>query len=281
MGDEVNSRKNSGLGTLYMFAPQLCLFYALSAGTSAAQSAGAEVLVDWSGPYAAISLGGVRSDGSVDAGDVEGFLLPLDRDMGVLPGSVDDFESSLAGGLAIGTNLQRGAFVGGVEAGFYFMDNNNTIKVSNDGPFPPPDSPLIVTTNTTYKTDIDNLISLTSRGGFTWGRNLFYVSAGVAAANVNNEFGFSVPGLPAPLPDPYVAPKAREDRMRWGYTLGVGYQRQVSERISLRFEVMHFDLEDVTLTGSDANTPGFTEEMIEYHFDNRGTLAMLGIAFRF
>lgn len=269
------------MGVLYVLLPQLCIFSALSVGSAAAQSANTDALVDWSGPYAAISLGNVRSDGAADAGDVEGFLLPSDREMGVLPGSVDDFESSLAGGVSIGTNLQRGAFVGGVEAGFYFLNNDNTIKVSNDGPFPPPDSPLSVTTTTTYKTDIDNLLSLTGRGGFAWGRNLFYVSAGIAAASVNNEFGFSVPGLPAPLPDPYVAPKASEDQMRWGYTLGVGYQRQVSERISFRFEVLHFDLEDVTLKGSDANTPGFTEEMIEYHFDNRGTLAMLGIAFRF
>lgn len=236
---------------------------------------------DWSGPYGTVSLGGFRSDGAADLDDVEGFLLPGDVALGVLPRGVDEDRTSTILGLAFGMNFQTGAYVNSIEAGIGFLDYDGRIDVSEAGPFPPPASPLTVTTQTSYRTEIDTLGSLRWRGGYAAGRNLFYVSAGIAAGDVRNEFRLGVPDLPAPLPRPYAAPAATKDGIRWGYTLGVGFERAIAERWSLRAEVMHYDLEDIDVRGRDPTTPGFTAESIEYTFKNRGTTAVVGLSFAF
>lgn len=249
----------------------------LSATSVAATAQELSPAVDWSGPYATFSLGGVHSDSEADVGDSEGVLLPGDVETGVLPRSVNGDETSGAVGFAVGTSYQRGPWVNSVEAGFNFLNHDDTLRASNDGPFPLPGGGAVtVTTNTSYHTEIDNLATLRWRGGFASGKNLFFASAGAAGGDVRNEFGFAVPNMPG---GPYEAPMATEDGFLWGYVLGIGYERSVSDRISVRAEIVHFDLEDVTVTGSDPAV--FPGESVEYEFENRGTMAMVGISFSF
>jgi outer membrane immunogenic protein len=235
----------------------------------------------WTGPYGTVSLGGFRSDGGAELSGVEGFLLPGDVELGVLPSEVDATEASPILGLAFGMNFQTQSFVNSVEAGIGFLDHVERADFAEVGPFPPPASPLMVTTETSYRTEIDALGSLRWRGGYAAGRNLFYVSAGIAAGNVRNEFSFGVPDLPPPLPQPYAAPVASADGIRWGYTLGVGFERAIDEHWSIRAEIVHYDLADVELRGQDLSTPGFEQEAAEYTFENRGTKAVLGVSFAF
>ncbi len=249
---------------------------------ASAQAFAAAPTADWSGPYATVTFGAVRSDGAADLEDVEGLLLPPDVELGVLPRSIDGDETSGVLGFAVGANVQSGRFVNGVEAGINFLNSDAEVSVSNDGPFPPV-GPAFATveTQTSYRTDIDSLAAVRWRGGVASGRNLYYVSAGVAAGHVRNEYGFGVPDLPPPFPSPYSAPTASEDGLRWGYVLGIGFERRVAENTSLRAELVHFDLANVSVTGRDLDTPGFGQESIEYEFENRGTMAMLGVSFSF
>lgn len=262
----------------------LCLgtgFLLAGAAPTVAQTADLPPAADWAGPYAAVTFGAVRSENEAEIGDVQGTLLPPDVSLGVLPRSIDGFETSGFAGVAVGTNYQRGGFVTGIEAGLARLDYDGLVRHSKDGPFPPPGGALIVETNTSYRTEIDTLATLRWRGGLASGRNLVFISAGLAGGQVRNEFGFNVTDLPPPLPRPYAAPTADREAFRWGYVIGAGIERQVSERVSIRAEFMHFDLEDVTLTGSDPETPGFTEESVEYTFENRGSMAIIGISFSF
>jgi opacity protein-like surface antigen len=236
---------------------------------------------DWSGPYGTVSLGGFRSDGGAELNDVQGFLLPADVELGVLWRDIENTETSPALGLAFGTNFQSGSFVNSIEAGLTFLGHDGRTELSEAGPFPPPASPLTVTTETSYRTEIDTMGSLRWRGGYAAGRNLFYVSAGIAAADVRNEFGFGVPDLPPPFPRPYAAPTASVDGIRWGYTVGVGFERAIGERWSVRAEIVHYDLADADVRGRDLSTPGFDREAAEYTFENRGTTALLGLSFAF
>ncbi len=254
----------------------------VGANSATAQTLDLAPPADWSGPYATFTFGAVQSDGEADLEDVDGVLLPPDVELGVLPRSIDGHETSGAIGFALGTNFQRGNIVNGIEAGINFLNLDVNFNVSNDGPFPPT-GPAFATveTQTSYRTEIENLAALRWRGGVASGPNLLYVSAGVAGGQVRNEYGFGVPNLPAPLPRPYSAPTASEDGWRWGYIVGVGFERRVSETISVRAEIAHFDLADTTITGRDSFTPGFTQESIEYEFANRGTMATIGISFSF
>ena len=253
-----------------MAATGLCA--AMAATSAAAQPAldpaapfGA---TDWTGGYAGLSFGVIASGGEAVRGDFIGPILTRDVRNGLFPGSIEDTETSLLGGLAIGYNLQRDAFVGGIELDLSGLDQDVDLRFSRIDPSDVP--PFAgVDTVTGYATELGALATLRLRAGYATGRNLLYATAGLASGDVRNEFTLEIPALG------YASPDWSEDERRYGYVLGLGVERRIGARLSLKAEAMYYDLEDARVVATDPAT--FPGERIDYEFQNDGAIARLGL----
>ncbi len=227
---------------------------------------------DWSGVYSSLMLGLTQSDGEANLGLFSGALLTLDVQNGLFPAEIDGTRATGLAGLGIGYSLQRGNFLVGVEGDFSFLDHNHTHYFSRIDPNP---DPIFngLETNSAYKTEFGNLMTLRIRGGYAQGQNLFFATAGLAAGKVRNEFAIDLPGLG------YSSPEWSASGTRHGLIFGVGLERRMTERVSLKAEVMRFDLKDVTVEARDPVV--FPGESIDYKFRNSGTLVRLGVNFAF
>ena len=241
-------------------------------GTPVVSQPPASSLADWNGSYVGLSFGAVRSDGEAERADFSGAIIERDVENDLFPADIDEGEVAAAGGAAVGYNVQRGSYVGGVELDLQAMDHDVGFDFSR---IDPSTDPVFggVETNTSYATEIDAMMTLRVRAGFALERTLFYGTAGLASAEVRNEFALALPDLG------YTSPDWNEDGTRNGYVLGLGVERKMSDRVSLKAEVLRYDLDDVIVEGEDPAT--FPGQTIDYEFQNNGTLARIGLNFSF
>lgn len=241
---------------------------ALLAAAALAAPAAAQ---DWSGPYAGVAAGAARGSGDADLGDFGGDLISRDVANGLFPEGIGDADAAGTGGAFVGYNLQRGAFVGGAELDLTLGGPDSDAGFARRDADPA--SPFVgVNTVTGYGTDLDGLATLRLRAGWSFGPTLVYATAGVAGGRVGNAFSLSLPELG-------YARTWSEDGDRWGAAFGVGVERRLTERLSLRAEVLRYDLADVTIEASDE--AAFPGNAASYRFDNDGAIARLGVSFRF
>ena len=233
----------------------------------------AQTVVDWSGPYGGLSLGVARSDGRAERAGFAGDLIALDVSNGLFPDDIDDADTGALGGLGFGVSRQRGAFVGGVELDVSALDQDVAAGFSRVDPNPDPIF-FGVNTITGYETDIKALATLRLRAGYATGASLLYATAGLAAGDVRNAFTLEIPELGYASPDDW-----SEDGIRHGYTVGVGIERRVRPRVSVRAEALYYDLEDVTIEATDPVT--FPGQGLDYEFANDGVIARLGVSVAF
>lgn len=226
----------------------------------------------WAGAYAGATVGAVRSTGEAERGDFSGPLITLDVQNGLFPESIDDDDIAAIGGLHVGYNVERGAFVGGVELDYALTSLDVEAAFSRVDPNPnPPFSGI--DTNTTYGTAFDGLATLRLRAGRDVGGTLVYATAGVAVAEVENRFTLDLPDLA------YASPGWDEQGTRVGYAVGLGVERRLNNRVSFKAEVIHVDLEDATVEGRDPVV--FEGEALDYRFDNAATVVRVGVNVRF
>lgn len=223
---------------------------------------------DWSGLFVGANLGFSIFDGESDRRAAFGPVVLADIRNGLFLSSIDDLATSIAGGIALGYDYQRGNLVVGVELGL------SAVNQGADLSFSAIDPEIIVgaTTTSTYRTDIDRLATLRLRAGIAQGRNLYFATAGLATAEVTNDLGLSIDLIGFDS-------NWRDSGDRHGYIMGIGYERMVSERLSIRAEVSYFDLEDVTLQARDAVF--FPNNGLDYEFQNDGAIASIGVNYRF
>lgn len=228
---------------------------------------------DWSGPYGSLSFGAAFGHGTAELGDYSGGIIERDVAIGLFPEDIDGSDTDAIGGLGIGYNFQRESFVGGVEFDVSLLNQ----EIDNNLTVPDPDMFLgVAETTTGYDTDISGLATLRLRGGFARDRDLFFATAGIAAGQVRNEFSLSLPGL---IGDPDYQNDWSNDETLYGYVIGAGYERRITDRLSLKGEVLYYDLEDVTIKARDPGT--FGENAIDYEFKNDGYVARIGINLSF
>lgn len=233
----------------------------------------APAAIDWTGPYAGVNLGLNAGRTDAELRDFFGPLIVNDvENLGLFPREIDETDSGLAGGLVLGYAIQRDAFVGGVELDFSALGHDTTAELSVFDPSPG----FTTDTDTTYGTEVSSLATLRLRAGVARGRNLFFGTAGLAAGRVTNSFTLALPE-PDILP-PYFNEFSEEDTLT-GYAVGLGYERLVTDRVSVRTELIYYDLEDVTIAARDVET--FGDQGLDYEFSNDGYLARLGVNFRF
>ena len=245
-------------------ATLLALGSLLAAGSAAAQS--------WTGAYAGADLGVSRTTGAAARGDYGGALLTLDVQNGLFPGRNADVEISASLGATLGYDHQRGPFVLGAALDVLRLNADAQSGFSRIDPNP---DPMFngVNTITGYGTEIDTLLMARLRAGRTFGRTLVYATGGLALARVENRFTLAIPELG------YTSPDWSASGTRAGYVLGAGIERRLSARLSAKAEIVHFDLRDVTVGAADpVSFPGQT---IAYRFKNAGTIARIGLKYRF
>ncbi len=234
---------------------------------------------DWSGPYATIFAGGLWSDGRARRDAFQGPLITLDVENGLFPLEQRGTEVGPFGGIGLGYNLQRDAFVFGVEADLGIADTSVRHRFSRIDPNP---DPLFngVETNTSYLTEFDRLSTLRLRTGYAFGPTLLYATGGLAAGRVTNRFTLDLPNLVIPgVVDGYSLPDHSTRGTRTGYIVGAGIERRIGAALGLRAEVMHFNLRDVTIRGRDETI--FAGEGLDYRFRNSGQIGRIGLSVRF
>jgi opacity protein-like surface antigen len=199
-------------------------------------------LTDWSGPYAGLS-----------AGSTWGHTHWTTQGSTVDP----DYAGVLLGGQA-GYNLQRGRFVGGIEADAGGSNARGTAAC--------PVQPLLYN----CEDNVGALGSLTGRFGYTWGRALFYAKGGWAFGDVTaaRTATFAEPGI-------VVAGGGNIGRStNWenGWTAGVGMEFAFTDRWSAKAEYMHYEFPQYAFTvaqgvTANASTPGDIVRIgVNYHF---------------
>lgn len=255
MGNEEIFRRGAAAGAA------VYLLSAVVIGAAGAKDGGAPS-VDRSGLQGTFSFGVASSDGEARLGRFEGDLIILGFATGLLPAAVDNRGNSAPAGAGLGWIVQSGRLVGGIEA----FDLEREPSHSRIGPNPDPQlfGPEINTT------PIDGF-ARRRRGGDTVERNLFYATAGLAAADVRNDFRIDPPGLG------YSSPGWSADDVRRRHVLGLGIGRHMAENWSFRTEVMHVDLSGVRSEAIDAHV--FRGQELDHDFRNDGPIARLGVSF--
>lgn len=241
------------------------------AATLAFTPALAQEPADWSGGYVGGFVGALRSTGAASLGDYQGALLELDVSNGLFPEDIDDAEVAGTGGLTFGWNRQSGALVTGVEIDFALTGSDVENGFARRDPNPDPTFNG-VNTVTGYGTELDTLATARLRAGYASGATLFYVTGGLAAGRVRNGFSLELTELG-------YANDWSASGTRFGYVVGAGIERRMSERLSAKLEVMGYDLADATVNASDPVV--FPGQTISYEFDNSGMVARIGLNFGF
>lgn len=250
------------------------LLLSASANGAAAQNLGGSA--EWDGAYFGVIAGALRPENEAVRGSFTGSLITLDVGNGLFPEQQQGNDIGAAGGAGMGYNLQRGKFVAGIELDFMVSGADAVEKFSMVDPADPSDSPFAgVLTETTYGTEIDNFATLRLRAGVAHGRSMFYATGGVAAGSVTNRFSLDLDLAP----NPDYSNSWSEEGTRFGYVIGAGIEHQLSTRTSLKAELLHFDLEDVTVHADDP--PNFGDNAIDYRFKNDGQVLRIGVNIRF
>ena len=169
----------------------------------------ARIVLPWTGAYVGGSLG------YTFGGDDEVGLELFER--GVSSGSANDDLSNFklsgpAAGLHVGYRWQRARFIFGPELGVEFSG------VEDQHPIPG----LGITVDA--KSKVNNILSLRMKAGYLVDdRTMVFGTAGV----VRGDFDYSLIGAAATLTESYTAN---------GYSLGLGVERKISDRMSLTAE---------------------------------------------
>ena len=223
----------------------------------------------WAGPY----LGGSLGYGWGKA-DTRFSALPDPVTFGGTLGgtTVKPDPKGLLAGAQFGYNWQSGRLVYGLEADWSWSDMSgektvNPIIQNNGTPYPGAGF-LAAGQNTRW------LSTLRGRIGFTpsdpW---LLYFTGGLAAADVkytaNSDFRpVGTEQYPASF-----------SKTKWGWTAGIGAERFVSDRWSVKLEYLYYDLGRQTSVAD--GLPLAPPTAVEYKWDTKGQIVRLGVNYHF
>ncbi len=226
----------------------------------------------WTGIYLGVHGDKVWSEGGIELDKTGGFLIPLDVENGLFYREKSELRGTFGGGLTAGYNQQLGQFVIGVEADFTSVSLNVKHERARIDPNPmiPFNGQL---TLSEYETEFDTLSTVRLRAGWSLNNTLIYLTAGLAAGEVENSFAIALPGLG------YSSPDWSESGLALGYALGGGVEHKLTRKISVKAEALMVDLEDRIVKGSDPVS--FPGESISYRFDNKMVIGRVGLNYAF
>jgi outer membrane immunogenic protein len=174
--------------------------------------------------------------------------------------------SGFTGGLGAGYNWQNGSLVLGWETDFNYLGLRKSLTVTPIGAVAGPG------TFFTESVKTDWLFTLRGRSGFDVDRTLFYVTGGLAVANVRYSdvasFVAAGGGVNA----------ASDSTTRAGWTLGAGVEHAYGNGWSLKAEYLFLDLGKTTFTSSSSVLAAAT---IRHTHDLNVDILRVGLNYRF
>jgi outer membrane immunogenic protein len=204
--------------------------FSTAAGAEPAPGRGQQSF-DWSGSYIGIHLGygWGESDFVDDAYNGVGSYYP--------PVKWEVDTGGLMAGLSAGRNWHRNRMVFGIEGEIGYLNlSDQTLQPGLD----PDDFPYDA-----YGTvDDDWYGGLSVRLGYALDRALLYVKVG--AVYSASELGFLDTCTEAPCGNSMAD---ATEKAGWGYQLGIGVERAVSDRWTFKAEYAHLDFGDTTIRG--------------------------------
>jgi outer membrane immunogenic protein len=187
------------------------------------------------------------------------------------------------GGLNLGYNLQSGNFVYGAEVDFSWLGST---KATSNGSF----SSTTGYTGfggvrysapgaTSRTSQVNGLATFRARVGIDFGGTLPYLTGGLALGDIKNSYTISGQGYNGSVNSATVA------KQSWvpGIVLGGGIEHKLSERWTLRGEIMWVGFQDKQLNNPLFSTAygGLTSTAGPIKFSNELTTAKIGLNYRF
>jgi outer membrane immunogenic protein len=217
-------------------------------------------IATWNGFYVGANIGGGWQKADTSLSPTNGALAAtfnLAFANGVLPVASSPDSSGVLGGITLGYNLQRGAFVFGLEGDFMGTHLNATSTTTN--PNVVPFNTQLITISTTTSTDW--LATVRGRiGGVLIADTLLYATGGLAVGQVNGSTsitpGGTVLGVPVSCATAAFCSAGSASNTQVGWTAGIGAERMFAQRLSAKIEYLHYDLGTLSYTVNEAS-PGF------------------------
>jgi outer membrane immunogenic protein len=211
-------------------------------------------VLTWTGPYIGLNVGAARHDWSF-------------TNQGIGDTFWTSSKSGFIGGVQAGYNWQSGTFVYGVEADFNWLGLKKTDTLG----FPFALSPVNVKTEVNWLATFRGRIGLTSLNP-----TMVYFTGGLAVAGVKNRWGVGYTGAggpPANWDGDFV-----DDKVRLGWTAGLGVEHMISQNWSFKAEVLYVDLGTRSVNVTPFAGPAFGTYTSE--FSNSLVTARVGVNFK-
>lgn len=214
----------------------------------------------WTGPYVGVAVG--VSQGRADPTSRtkgNGYFITTDPGQVDPQGSRNILENNLNGSLLLGYNHQAGHAVFGIEADLLLTDYNKTTRSGDINYFTVPAETFSVTTEVRSNWQV----SLRPRIGYAREKSLFYVSAGPALTGFKYNFTFTDTNGPE-------FSSIRENKVKLGWTFGLGYEHKFLDGWSLKAEYLYSDFRSIIDESSSLRTvpaDGFDNE-VDYTTNN-------------
>jgi outer membrane immunogenic protein len=161
----------------------------------------------------------------------------------------------LLGGGQLGYNWQRDRFVFGIEGDIQAADLNDSQNFTFNNGFGRATS------------DIEWFSTIRGRVGVTNGPALFYLTGGVAFADIDNRLAVVDGGTPILF---------SEQNTRTGYTVGGGLEWKIAKNWTAKAEYLYLDFGDETVTGFDAAGNRYSTDI-----DTDAHVARVGLNYQF
>ena len=218
----------------------------------------------WTGWYAGMAAGWIRSESEATLTGVTGNFVPA---AGLLPSKLSHDADGFIAGLTLGYNQKMGvSFVGGIEADIAYTDVGGSKARS-----------ITVAGNTgsaSVRTDMDWFGTVRARAGWLASQQmLFYATGGLAYADLDRTASASVVNNGVGI---VVGSSASSSKSDWkaGWTVGGGLEWLLGRKTTLKSEYLYYDLEDSSITLVDT-APAATAT---YKNENTGHIVRMGLS---
>ena len=231
--------------------------------------AAAEPLFSWSGFYVGLNAGGERSTADIVLVPGSSFTAANIAFLSA-NGSLELRDTSFTGGAQAGANVQSGIAVFGLEGDFNYFG----FKASRSGLFTsgPPASLAPYIQSEVVKADW--LATMRARLGVTSGMTLFYVTGGLAVADVKFAQGLSFLGGVFPVNTGSVS------QTKAGWTVGGGVEWAAKNNWSVKAEYLYADLGKVSFSSDDTLVPGAGFSLV-HSAHLTANIVRLGVNYKF
>jgi outer membrane immunogenic protein len=205
--------------------------------------------INWTGFYIGGHLGVASNKSSCG---INGLGADWGCDQWATFGNVHANDIGALAGVEIGYDWQSRYAVFGVAADWSWTGLKKTVTGGSG--------------STSYQAKINWLASFRGRAGLAVDATLIYLTGGLALAGVKDTvlFNWDTPGL------------VSTNDVRWGWVAGAGIEHRFSPNWSVKFEYLHYELQEATLDGFAPD-----DTRVRYRFDHSIDVARVGVNYRF